>query len=107
MKNRDAKCDAHQNLRPIHLWLRENIFYCRMELPRMDGKRRYKRISLHTDNYYKAREMMKQINQNQPNALMDKLHFLYNQLIFDTEIIVDGLARFLWNGASDQNTIKA
>ena len=87
----DANCDANRPYSSF-LWLRKNIFYYSIEIARVNGKRRYKRISLHTDNYYKAREMMKQINQNQPNALMDKLHFLYNQLIFDTEIIVDGPA---------------
>ena len=45
MKKCDANCDAtHQNL-----WLRGNIFYYRVELPRENAKRRYKRISLHTD----------------------------------------------------------
>ena len=55
VKKCDAKCDAHQFSAPIHLWLRNNIFYCRMELPRINGKRSYKRISLHTDNYYEAK----------------------------------------------------
>lgn len=32
-----------------------------VELPRVDGKRRYKRISLHTNNYYEARERIKQM----------------------------------------------
>ena len=59
MKNCVAKWDAHQCSTPIHLWLRNNIFYCRMELPRINGKRRYKRISLHTDNYYEAREKLR------------------------------------------------
>ena len=35
---------------------------------------------------------MKQINEKQPKALIDKLRFLYNQLIFDTKIIIDGPA---------------
>lgn len=47
IKKCDANCDAtHQNL-----WLRGNIFYYRVELPREDNKRRYKRISLHTDSF--------------------------------------------------------
>lgn len=58
MKKCDAKCDAHQFSAPIHLWLRNKTFYCRMELPRINGKRRYKRISLHTSNYYEARTLM-------------------------------------------------
>lgn len=81
MKNCDAKCDAHQNLRPIHLWLRKNIFYCRMELPRMDGKRRYKRISLHTNNYYEARTLMNE-QQELINNIND-LRKLFSQLRLD------------------------
>ncbi len=82
----DANCDANRPYSSF-LWLRKNIFYYSIEIARVNGKRRYKRISLHTDNYYKAREMMKQINENQPTVLIDRLRFLYNQLIFDTKII--------------------
>ncbi len=32
-----------------------------VELPRVDGKRRYKRISLHTNDYYEAKERIKQM----------------------------------------------
>lgn len=32
-----------------------------MELPRVNGKRRYKRLSLYTSNYYEAREKIKQM----------------------------------------------
>ena len=46
----------------IRLWLRKNVFYYIVELPRVDGKRRYKRISLHTNNYYEARERIKQMS---------------------------------------------
>lgn len=85
----DANCDANRPYSSF-LWLRKNIFYYSIEVARVNGKRRYKRISLRTDNYYKAREMMKQINEKQPKALIDNLRFLYNQLIFDTKIIIDG-----------------
>lgn len=61
MKNCDAKRDAINAPRPIHLWLRNNIFYSIMELPRVNGKRRYERLSLHTSNYYEAREKIKQM----------------------------------------------
>jgi len=80
VKNCDAKWDAHQFSAPIRLWLRNRVFYSIMELPRVNGKRRYHRISLHTTNYYEAREMMKQINGNESKKLMYNLHFLYNQL---------------------------
>lgn len=40
----------------IHLQLRNKIFYYRVELPRVNNKRRYKIISLHTQNYFEAQE---------------------------------------------------
>ena len=81
------KCDANRPYSSF-LWLRNNIFYYSIKVARVNEKRRYKRISLRTDNYYKAREMMKQINENQPKALIDKLRFLYNQLILKDETFV-------------------
>lgn len=61
LKKCDAKCDAFwknsQLFSPkFHIWLRKNVFYMIVELPRVDGKRRYKRISLHTNDYYEAKE---------------------------------------------------
>ena len=61
MKNCGAKCDARIGAKPIYLWLRNNTFYSIMELPRVNGKRRYKRLSLYTSNYYEAREKIKQM----------------------------------------------
>ncbi len=61
MKNCGAKCDAKIGAKPIYLWLRNNTFYSIMELPRVNGKRRYKRLSLYTSNYYEAREKIKQM----------------------------------------------
>ena len=81
MKNCDAKCDAHQTSTPIHLWLRNNIFYCRMELPRVNGKRRYKRLSLHTNNYYEARTLMNEQQELLNN--IQELRRLYKELIFE------------------------
>ena len=62
MKNCGAKCDAKIGAKPIYLWLRNNTFYSIMELPRVNGKRRYKRLSLYTNNYYEAREKIKQMD---------------------------------------------
>ena len=59
VKNCVAKWDAHQFSAPIRLWLRNRVFYSIMELPRVNGKRRYHRISLHTTNYYEAREKLR------------------------------------------------
>ena len=40
----------------LYLFLRNNIYYVRYELGRVDGKRRFKRLSLDTQNYFIARE---------------------------------------------------
>ena len=39
--------------------LRKNIFYYMIELPYVNGKRRFFRESLHTDNYFEARQIVK------------------------------------------------
>ena len=48
MKKCDANCDARrgadQYFNGYHLWLRNDIFYFRVELPKENNKRRYKRI---------------------------------------------------------------
>lgn len=79
-KKWDAKCDST----PSYLWLRNGIFYHRIELPRVDGKRRYKRISLHTGNFYEAREKIRIMN-NSNNWPFDDLRKLLNGLIFETD----------------------
>ena len=45
----------------IYLQLRNKTFYYRVELPRVNNKRRYKIISLHTQNYFEAQEKIKQM----------------------------------------------
>lgn len=61
MKTCGANCDAKIVAKPIYLWLRNNTFYSIMELPRVNCKRRYNRLSLRTGNYYEAREKIKQM----------------------------------------------
>ena len=51
-----TNCQADKNL-----WIRNNVFYYMVELPRDNGKRRYYVKSLHTTNYYEAQEKMKQM----------------------------------------------
>lgn len=51
------KCMANK----IYIQLRNKIFYYRVELPRVNNKRRYKIISLHTQNYFEAKERIKQM----------------------------------------------
>ncbi len=70
------KCMA----KPIHLHLRNKIFYYRVELPRVNNKRRYKIISLHTQNYYEAQEKIRQMEELQEQFI--RLQRLYNNLIF-------------------------
>ena len=54
-------CMANCMASKIHLQLRNKIFYYRVELPRVNNKRRYKIISLHTQNYFEAQEKIKQM----------------------------------------------
>lgn len=49
-----ANCQANDNL-----YMRGDIFYYMVELPRKNGKRRYFIKSLHTKNYYEALERLK------------------------------------------------
>ena len=76
------KCDANCDAKAPHLWLRNNIFYYRVELERVNGKRRYKRISLHTDNFFEAREKLRTMTTDK-NWPFDELRHLFNNLIFE------------------------
>ena len=73
MRKCDANCDARrgadQYFNGYHLWLRNNIFYFRVELPKENNKRRYKRISLHTDNFYEAREIIRNMTTDNKTIL--------------------------------------
>ena len=79
------KCDANCDAKVPHLWLRNNIFYIRVEPERVGGKRRYKRISLHTDNFFEAREKLRAMTTDK-NWPFDELRRLFNDLIFDTDL---------------------
>ena len=79
-----AKCYAGPDK---NLYLRGKIFYYMIELPRIDGKRRYYIKSLHTDNYYEAREKVKDMEKNvdktQINKTFARLRLLLRQLTFE------------------------
>lgn len=79
-----AKCYAGSDK---NLYLRGKIFYYMMELPRENGKRRYYIKSLHTDNYYEAREKVKDMEKNvdkkQINQTFTRLRMLLRQLTFE------------------------
>ncbi len=77
------KCDARYGA-DQHLWLRNNIFYYRVELSRQDGKRRYKRVSLHTSNFFEAREKIKQMTNKSDNWPFNEIREIYNRLKFET-----------------------
>lgn len=62
----------------------EQYFYYRVELPRVDGKRRYKRVSLHTSNFYEAREKIK-IMENGGNWPFDEIRRLIRNLDFEPD----------------------
>ena len=79
-----AKCYASPDK---NLYLRGKIFYYMIELPRENGKRRYYIKSLHTDNYYEAREKVKDMANNvdkiEINKTFARLRFLLRQLKFE------------------------
>lgn len=83
-KKCQSKCQAAD-----HLWLRNDIFYYMVELPQVNGKRRYYCKSLRTDNYYEAKERAKVMTANlkqaeNTKALFAKARFLLNQLVFES-----------------------
>lgn len=81
MKKCDSYCYAKNNL-----WLRNGTFYFIIETPRVNGKRRYKRTSLHTTNYFEAREKVKDmLVMTMPTTFFADLERLYKGLIFETE----------------------
>ena len=76
-------CMANCMASKIHLYLRNKIFYYRVELPRVNHKRRYQIISLHTQNYFEAREKIKQMVTIEEK--FTRLRQLYNNLIFEED----------------------
>ena len=77
LSNCMAKCMAKTKIKP-HLWLRNGVFYCRIELARFEGKRRYLCYSLYTNDYYEALTKMVEINDF--NDKFNKLSQLYLQI---------------------------
>lgn len=79
-----TKCQADKNL-----WMRNDVFYFMVEIPRKNGKRRYFCKSLHTANYYEAQErakvMVKSLNSNNIEAktYIHVAQSIINKLKFD------------------------
>lgn len=75
------KCMANCMANKIYIQLRNKIFYYRVELPKVNNKRRYKIISLHTQNYFEAKERIKQMVALEEQFV--RLQRLFNNLIFE------------------------
>lgn len=91
------KCMSYCNT-DKYIKLRNNIFYFTMELPRQNGKRRFFCKSLHTYNYYEAREKAKIMAEKVINIDVDKIinefNTLWSQVKFDTDVAGGGLYSF-------------
>lgn len=80
-----ANCQANDNL-----YMRGDVFYYMVELPRQDGKRRYFIKSLHTKNYYEALEKTKNMKKAvelytmDTKKLLKRAKELMKRVIFDT-----------------------
>lgn len=98
-----ANCMANK----IYIQLRNKIFYYRVELPRVNNKRRYKIISLHTQDYYEAKERIKQMVALEEQFV--RLQRLFNNLIFekvDNSDIVTIVSPFDKKRLSKRNDVK-
>ena len=98
-----ANCMANK----IYIQLRNKIFYYRVELPRVNNKRRYKIISLHTQDYFEAKERIKQMLAVEEKFV--RLQRLFNNLIFekvDNFDIVTIVSPFDKKRLSKRNDVK-
>lgn len=104
MKNCVTRCATyHNSLKKMyhtspepHLYLRNNIFYCRIELPSINKRRKFIRFSLGTANYYEARQMIQDIEKI--NKLFSELKELYEQLNIQH--------RFIQNDTPSSNQVQ-
>lgn len=82
LKKYESFCESFKNKNhsgiPPHLYLNGRIFWCRFELPKVNRKRRFKRFSLRTDNYYEARQMI--LDMQKYIEKIHQLSRLYHQL---------------------------
>ena len=91
----------------IYIQLRNKIFYYRVELPRVNNKRRYKIISLHTKDYFEAKERIKQMVALEEQFV--RLQRLFNNLIFekaDNSDIMTVVSPFDKKRLSKRNDVK-
>jgi integrase len=101
------KCMANCMANKIYIQLRNKIFYYRVELPRVNNKRRYKIISLHTKDYFEAKERIKQMVALEEQFV--RLQRLFNNLIFekaDNSDIMTVVSPFDKKRLSKRNDVK-
>ena len=102
-----ANCMANCMANKIYIQLRNKIFYYRVELPRVNNKRRYKIISLHTKDYFEAKERIKQMVALEEQFV--RLQRLFNNLIFekaDNSDIMTVVSPFDKKRLSKRNDVK-
>ena len=87
------KCMANCMANKIYIQLRNKIFYYRVELPRVNNKRRYKIISLHTQDYFEAKERIKQMVALEEKFV--RLQRLFNNLIFENSVTDPNVAAII------------
>lgn len=87
------KCMANCMANKIYIQLRNKIFYYRVELPKVNNKRRYKIISLHTQDYFEAKERIKQMLAVEEKFV--RLQRLFNNLIFENSVTDPNVAAII------------
>ena len=107
-KKCQSKCQADK-----HLWIRNNVFYYMVELPKENGKRRYFCKSLHTTNYYEAQEkakiMSESVDRNdyEAKAYVLAAKLIMNKMIFDRYTESDGTEIIRISSKTDPDVLKA
>ena len=103
------KCMTYCNT-DKYIKLRNNIFYFTMELPRQNGKRRFFCKSLHTYNYYEAREkakiMAEKIHNFDTKKFINEINMLLRLTVFDYETVGGGLCGFAARRVSPKNNLE-
>lgn len=93
-----------------YIKLRNNIFYFTMELPRQNGKRRFFCKSLHTYNYYEAREkakiMAEKIHNFDTKKFINEINTLLDLTVFDYDTIGGGNYGFAARRVSPKNNLE-
>lgn len=92
-----------------YIKLRNNIFYFTMELPRQNGKRRFFCKSLHTYNYYEAREkakiMAEKIHNFDTKKFINEINTLLDLTVFDYDTVGGGNYGFAARRVSPKNNL--